>query len=117
MVHQIEKFDANAQEPIVGIDLGTTHSLVAIVRGGVPEVLPSREGKRLLPSVVAVASEGAEPVLGYEARKHLIRDARHTAFSVKRLLGRSYDDVKDRASDFPYEIVAPENGDASGLKV
>ena len=97
MTVEIQKMGASLQEPIVGIDLGTTHSLVAVVRNGVPEVLPSREGARLLPSVVAVGEAGSEPVLGYQARRHQIRDARHTAFSVKRLLGRSYDDVKARA--------------------
>ena len=106
---------SSQNEPIVGIDLGTTHSLVAVVRNGVPEVLPSREGKRLLPSVVAVASEGAEPILGYEARKHLISAARHTAFSVKRLLGRSYQEVLARSSEIPFEIAPPPEGDTSGL--
>jgi Fe-S protein assembly chaperone HscA len=115
MTFQIGKFEAPAQEPILGIDLGTTHSLVAIVRNGQPEVLPSREGKRLLPSVVAVEAEGSEPVLGYQARKYQIRDARHTAFSVKRLLGRSYEDVKAKASEFPYELVPPPADDPSGL--
>ncbi|MBU6375496.1 MAG: Fe-S protein assembly chaperone HscA, partial [Bdellovibrionales bacterium] len=87
----------------------------AVVRNGVPEVLPSREGKRLLPSVVAVASEGAEPILGYEARKHLISAARHTAFSVKRLLGRSYEEVLKRSAEIPFEIAPPPEGDPSGL--
>ncbi len=100
---------------IVGIDLGTTHSLVAWVRDGVPEILRTREGERLLPSVVSVSPETGETLLGYRARHRKVVDASTTAFSVKRLLGRSFEDLKDRASEFPYEIVPPEAGDASGL--
>lgn len=100
---------------IVGIDLGTTHSLVAWVRQGIPEVIQTREGERLLPSVVSVSPETGETVLGYQARHRKVLDASTTAFSVKRLLGRSYEDLKDRASEFPYEVVPPEATDASGL--
>lgn len=89
-------------EPIVGIDLGTTNSLVAVVRGGVPEVLASREGQRLIPSVVSFA-QGA-PVVGYSARSGKVRDAANTVFSVKRLLGRTFDDVKGHAGSLPYRI-------------
>jgi len=102
-------------EPIVGIDLGTTHSLVAWVRDGIPEVLPTREGQRLLPSIVSMALGEAEPVLGYVARQHKVRDARQTAFSVKRLLGKSFEDLKNQSKEFPYELTAPSDGDTSGL--
>jgi molecular chaperone DnaK (HSP70) len=97
------------------MDLGTTHSLVAIVRDGVPVVLPSREGQRLLPSVVSIVGEGAEPVLGYEARRKQILEAKNTAFSVKRLLGRSFADVQDQAEEFPFEIVPSPAEGPSGL--
>ncbi len=100
---------------ILGIDLGTTHSLVAVVREGRPEVLPSREGHRLLPSVVAVSSDGGATVLGFEARRCQIQNARQTAFSVKRLLGRSYDEVKQQAEGLPYDVLPPAEGDSSGL--
>jgi Fe-S protein assembly chaperone HscA len=95
--------------PIIGIDLGTTNSLVAIVQNGAPVVLKSREGERLVPSVVSFAS-GGQPVIGYEAKKRKVRDAEHTVFSVKRLLGRGFDDLKESAADLPYEIVRGEGG-------
>jgi molecular chaperone DnaK len=101
-------------ETIVGIDLGTTHSLVAWVRDGAPEILRTREGHRLLPSVVSVSPDTGEVVMGYEARHRKVLDASTTAFSIKRLLGRSYEELKHRASEFPYEIVAPETGDSGG---
>jgi molecular chaperone DnaK len=92
--------------PIIGIDLGTTNSLVALVRDGKPEVLSTREGRRLLPSVVSFAGE--TPVIGYEARHQKVRDAEHTVFSVKRLLGRGFDDLKDAAASLPYQIIPGE---------
>jgi len=92
--------------PIVGIDLGTTNSLVAVVRNGVPEVLKSREGERLLPSVVSFV-EG-KPVVGYQARRNKVRDASHTVFSVKRLLGRGFEDIAKSSSQLPYEVVPGE---------
>ncbi|MFN7684869.1 MAG: molecular chaperone DnaK [Oligoflexia bacterium] len=106
---------ADTPQTIVGIDLGTTHSLVALVRDGVPVVLDTREGEKLLPSVVSVDPTTGRRMLGHEARARKVRDARTTAFSVKRLLGRSYEDLKDKASEFPYEIVPPPAGDSSGL--
>ena len=92
--------------PIVGIDLGTTNSLVAVVRNGVPEVLKSREGERLLPSVVSFVA--GKPVVGYQARRNKVRDASHTVFSVKRLLGRGFEDVAKSSSQLPYEVVPGE---------
>lgn len=96
--------------PIVGIDLGTTNSLVAIVRDGQPIILNSREGKHLLPSVVSFASGSDQPVVGFAAKHNKVRDSSHTVFSVKRLLGRGFEDlsVKDAQQSLPYEIVAGE---------
>src|SRR3954471_14266368 len=79
--------------PIVGIDLGTTNSLVAIVKNGRPEILNSREGKHLLPSIVSFI-EG-KPAVGNVAKSKKVRDAQHTVFSVKRLLGRGFEDLKN----------------------
>src|SRR5690242_9321851 len=93
--------------PIVGIDLGTTHSLVAVVKNGRPEVLKSREGRSLLPSVVSFLD--GEPVIGYEAKKNKVRDASHTVFSVKRLLGRNFEDFKNASTQIPYKVF-PEEG-------
>ncbi len=89
--------------PIVGIDLGTTNSLVSIVRDGKPEILRSREGKRLVPSVVALG--GGSPVVGYAARGAQEHDPRNTVFSAKRLLGRNYEDVRAAASHLPYRVL------------
>jgi len=96
--------------PIVGIDLGTTHSLVALVKDGRPQVLNTREGKHLLPSVISFSDEsaGAQPVLGFEAKRRKVRDAGHTIFSVKRLLGLGPQDVQKISDALPYEIVGAE---------
>jgi molecular chaperone DnaK len=99
---------APVSEPIVGIDLGTTNSLVAIVRDGVPVVLDAREGGHLVPSVVSFV--GSEPVVGQRAKLQKVRDASHTVFSVKRLLGRGFEDVKDAIGHLPYEIVPSAQG-------
>lgn len=98
------------RSPIVGIDLGTTNSLVAIVRGGKPEILKSREGRNLIPSVVSLLGE--KPVVGFEAKRLKIRDAGHTVFSVKRLLGRGFEDLKEASGNLPYEIIPSAAEDA-----
>lgn len=92
--------------PIVGIDLGTTNSLVAVVRDGRVEVLNSREGKHLVPSIVSFVED--QPIVGYRAKHEKVRDAKHTVFSVKRLLGRGFDDLKDVKDSLPFELVSDE---------
>ncbi len=87
----------------VGIDLGTTHSLVASVRSGVAEVLPDEIGRALLPSVVRYAP-GGEVEVGWEARSQAAQDPRNTIVSVKRFMGRGVDDIADMA-DLPYQFV------------
>lgn len=113
MAHEIGHFNAHADpknydDPIIGIDLGTTNSLVAFVKDGVPDVLSTREGERLLPSVVSFSN--GEPFVGYTAKKVKVKDAAHTIFSVKRLLGRGFEDLKKTAPNLPYQIVS-EKGD------
>jgi molecular chaperone DnaK len=90
---------------IVGIDLGTTNSLVAYVddRTGLPVVIPDREGRRLVPSVVAFTSDGL--VVGDAARRQLARRPADTVYSVKRLMGRGWDDVKDELRSFPFRVM------------
>ena len=88
---------------IVGIDLGTTNSLVAYLDGGVPKVIPDAEGRVLLPSVVAFTSDGV--VVGEAARRQLARNPARTIYSVKRLMGRGGDDIKDERHHWPFEIV------------
>jgi Fe-S protein assembly chaperone HscA len=90
---------------IVGIDLGTTNSLVAHVEGGIPRVIPDAEGRTLLPSIVAWTGNGV--VVGAAARRQLARNAARTVYSVKRLMGRGYEDVKDELSRLPFEV-APQ---------
>ena len=89
---------------IVGIDLGTTNSLVAYVDGaGVPRVIPDAEGRTLLPSVVAYTPHGV--VVGEAARRQLVRNPGRTIYSVKRFMGRGWDDVRDEARHVPFTIV------------
>lgn len=85
----------------VGIDLGTTHSLVASVRNGVAECLPDEQGRVLLPSVVRYAPEGKRQI-GFEARGHEITDAANTIVSVKRFMGRSLSDLGAQVAQLPY---------------
>jgi molecular chaperone DnaK len=99
---------------IVGIDLGTTNSVVAVMEGGEPVVIPSAEGSRLFPSVVAVNPKSNERMVGQVARRQAITNPDNTIFSVKRLMGRRYGDpevVKARQV-LPYKIVEHSNGDA-----
>lgn len=88
----------------LGIDLGTTHSLVAAVRNGVAECLPDDQGRVLLPSVVRYAPEGQRQI-GYGARAHEVDDAANTIVSVKRFMGRSLSDLGDQAQHLPYALV------------
>ncbi len=95
-------------EPIVGIDLGTTHSLVAIVQDGKPQILKTREGKNLLPSVVTFQNDSAPSIVGYLAKGNKTRKSKDTVYSVKRLLGRKLEDIEK--GSLPYETVFDEGG-------
>jgi len=87
----------------VGIDLGTTNSLVACVRNGVAETLPDEQGRHLLPSVVRYLA-GNRPVVGYEAIAVAHEDPLNTIASVKRLMGRGIEDVRKLGKSLPYEF-------------
>src|SRR5271166_1320220 len=93
---------ARARRLAVGIDLGTTNSLVATVRHGIPMVLPDAEGRPLLPSIVHFSAHGVE--VGYAARDALVADPQNTIVSVKRLMGRGLADLSD-ARRFPYRFI------------
>src|SRR4030095_4726889 len=97
-----------AMSRIVGIDLGTTNSLVAYVdeKTGLPRVIPDRDGQTLLPSIVSFASEGV--LVGAAARRQLVRRPHTTVYSVKRLMGRGYEDVKDELCYFPFKVLPCE---------
>jgi molecular chaperone HscA len=104
----------------VGIDLGTTHSLVASVRSGQAETLPNSLGEHLLPSVVRYLADDA-PQVGTKAQAHLVNDAANTVMSVKRLMGRGIEDVKRFGENMPYLFEACDQGmpfisTVSGLK-
>ena len=88
---------------IVGIDLGTTNSLVAYVDGGVPRVIPDADGRALLPSIVAYTSAGV--LVGDAARRQLVRNPARTIYSVKRLMGRGYEDARGELAHLPFEVV------------
>jgi Fe-S protein assembly chaperone HscA len=93
---------------VLGIDLGTTNSLVAVVENGSPRVLLSREGERMIPSVVTI--HDGVPTVGYAARREKLRRPGETVFSAKRLLGRGFSDLASIRSQLPYEVVESEDG-------
>jgi len=97
---------------IIGIDLGTTNSVVAVMSGGEPMVIPTAEGERLLPSVVAV-NKNHERLVGRTARNQAIVNPENTIFSIKRFMGRKYSDpeVQRTISRVPYKVTEAENGD------
>jgi len=98
---------------IIGIDLGTTNSVVAVMEGGEPVIIPSSEGGRLIPSVVAVNPKTGERVVGKVARNQAVINPENTIFSVKRFMGRKFEDAEvQRAIKFvPYKVTAAPNGD------
>jgi molecular chaperone DnaK len=96
---------------ILGIDLGTTNSCMAVMEGGEPVVIPNAEGGRTTPSVVAFAKTG-ERLVGQAAKRQAITNPRNTIFSAKRLIGRKYTEVKEEAKNMPFKVVEGKNGDA-----
>jgi len=93
---------------IIGIDLGTTNSVVAVMEGGEPEVIPNAEGNRTTPSVVAFTEKG-ERLVGQVAKRQAITNPENTVFSIKRFMGRRYSEVSEEMKMVPYEVV--EEGD------
>ncbi len=98
---------------VVGIDLGTTNSLVAYVKDGVPVVIRDRSGDGLVPSVVSASAEGTIYV-GREAQRRLLTDAGRTVYSVKRFMGRGADDVREEAQLFPFKVTAAAEAKGGG---
>ena len=95
---------------VIGIDLGTTNSVVAVMEGGEPHVIPNQEGSRLTPSVVAFAKDG-EILVGQVARRQAITNPENTVFSIKRFMGRRYEEVQEEIKKVPYKVVKAPNGD------
>src|SRR3981189_2925707 len=95
---------------IIGIDLGTTNSVVAVMEGGQPTVIPNQEGNRTTPSVVAF-TKGGERLVGQVAKRQAITNPENTVFSIKRFMGRRYDEVQEEIKKVPYKVVKASNGD------
>ncbi len=94
---------------VIGIDLGTTNSCVAVMEGGEPQVIPNAEGGRTTPSIVAMSKTG-ERLVGTVAKRQAVTNPEHTIFSVKRLMGRKFSELSEADKRMPYKIVAAANG-------
>jgi molecular chaperone DnaK len=94
---------------IIGIDLGTTNSVVAVMQGGEPVVIPNQEGTRTTPSVVAITKSG-ERLVGQVAKRQAITNPENTIFSIKRFMGRRYDEVSEELKMVPYKVVRKGDG-------
>ena len=95
----------------IGIDLGTTNSCMAVLEGGEPTVIPNAEGGRTTPSVVAFAKDG-QRLVGAPARRQQVTNPENTVFSIKRFMGRKWDEVSEEMTIVPYAVEQGENGDA-----
>lgn len=102
--------DQKKKGRIIGIDLGTTNSCVAIMEGGVPKVIASAEGTRTTPSIVSY--KGDERLAGIPAKRQAVTNPERTIYSAKRFIGRKYAEVQDEAKHVPYKVVKNPNGDA-----
>ncbi|HYQ83269.1 MAG TPA: Hsp70 family protein, partial [Rubrobacter sp.] len=96
---------------IIGIDLGTTNSVVAVMEGSEAKVIPNAEGNRTTPSVVGFAKSG-ERLVGQVAKRQAITNPKNTVFSIKRFMGRRYDEVLHEIKLVPYKVVKAGTGDA-----
>lgn len=95
---------------VIGIDLGTTNSCVAVMEGGQPKVIPNAEGTRTTPSVVAY--KGSERIVGIPAKRQAVTNPENTIFSSKRFIGRKYSEVLEEIKHVPYKVVPDSNGNA-----
>jgi molecular chaperone DnaK len=96
---------------ILGIDLGTTNSCMAVMEGGEPVVIPNAEGARTTPSVVAFTKNG-ERLVGQAAKRQAVTNPRNTVFSAKRFIGRKFAETRDEAKNMPFKVIEGKNGDA-----
>jgi len=95
---------------IIGIDLGTTNSVVSVMEGGEPKVIQNKEGNRTTPSVVSWNKNGERQV-GLLAKRQAVTNPTDTIYSVKRFMGRQFDEVANEISEVPYEVIAGKNGE------
>src|SRR5258706_12197135 len=103
--------DRHMPAKVIGIDLGTTNSVVAVMEGGEATVIVNQEGARTTPSVVAIAKDG-ERLVGQVARRQAVTNPENTVFSIKRFMGRKFEEVPKEASRVPYKVARADNGDA-----
>ena len=97
---------------VLGIDLGTTNSCMAVMEGGEPVVIPNAEGARTTPSIVAFTKTGEE-LVGQAAKRQAVTNPKSTIYSIKRFMGRRYDEMAEEIKMVPYEVCAAKNGDAA----
>src|SRR5512146_3105787 len=102
--------NANDMSKIIGIDLGTTNSVVAVMEGGEPVVITNPEGSRLTPSVVAFTKAG-ERLVGQVAKRQAVTNPENTVFSIKRFMGRKFDEVNEEIKMVPYKVTRASNND------
>ena len=95
---------------IIGIDLGTTNSVVAVMDGGKPTIITNPEGSRITPSVVAINDKG-ERLVGQVAKRQAVTNPTNTVYSIKRFMGRKFNEVQEETREVPFEVVAADNGD------
>ena len=96
---------------VIGIDLGTTNSVVSVMEGGQPAVIVNQEGSRTTPSVVGITKDG-ERLVGQVAKRQAVTNPENTIFSVKRFMGRKHDELVGEIKRVPYKVVRAQNGDA-----
>ena len=101
---------------IIGIDLGTTNSVVAVMEGGEPKVITNPEGSRLTPSVVAMGKNN-ERFVGQVAKRQAVTNPENTIFSIKRFMGRKLAEVNEEAKLVPYKVVSGPNADAQVSRI
>src|SRR5689334_2980179 len=97
---------------VIGIDLGTTNSCMSVMEGGEPVVLENSEGRRVTPSVVAF-TKGGERLVGDAAKRQAVTNSRNTIYSIKRFMGRKFDEIQEETKRVPYKVVRAANGDAA----
>src|SRR5437016_9192346 len=101
---------------IIGIDLGTTNSVVAVMEGGEPVVIANQEGGRTTPSVVAFTKTG-ERLVGQVAKRQAVTNAENTVYSIKRFMGRRYEEVNEEMKMVPYKVTRSSNGRSEERRV
>src|SRR5678816_3095587 len=96
---------------IIGIDLGTTNSVVAVMQGGEPTVIPNQEGARTTPSVVGITKSG-ERLVGQVAKRQAVTNPENTVYSIKRFMGRRHNEVNEEMKMVPYKVTRSGSNDA-----